>query len=112
MQNIQKIDCFLASHSKQLPAEKIQYLRDKLLVADEAVYCRLSAVKLHNPTSIFLISLFLGFLGIDRLLLGDFVLGLLKLLTLGGFGVLTVIDWFLIRRETRQVNFERLMAQL
>lgn len=112
MANIQAIDSFLASHQKELPPEKLQYLHDKLFAADDAALSRVSAVKLHNPAGLVLVSVFLGFLGVDRFLLGDPILGLLKLLTLGGFGVLTVMDWFLIARKARQVNFERLMARL
>lgn len=43
-----------------------------------------------------LISIFFGTLGIDRFVLGHVWLGLLKLITAGGFGIWWLIDVILI----------------
>ena len=43
-----------------------------------------------------------GYLGIDRFLIGDTGLGIAKLLTCGGLGVWTIIDWFLIMGATSE----------
>ena len=42
------------------------------------------------------LSIFLGWCGVDRFYLGDVVFGVLKLATIGGCGVLWLIDIFLI----------------
>lgn len=44
----------------------------------------------------FLLSSFLGVFGIDRMYLGSIMLGVLKLVTLGGVGLWVVVDVFLV----------------
>ena len=57
-----------------------------------------------NPVAIFGWNMWLGGLGIDRFLVGDVLAGILKLLTLGGFGIWVIVDCFLIGNRTREVN--------
>ncbi len=50
------------------------------------------------------VSIVAGTFGIDRFLIGDIGLGLGKLLTLGGCGIWTFIDFFLIMDATKEKN--------
>ena len=54
----------------------------------------------HYFPSIFLYSVFLGLLGVDRFCLGYTCLGIAKLLTLGGVGVWWVVDVILLLTGT------------
>ena len=55
-----------------------------------------------------LASIFLGTLGVDRFMIGDIGIGILKLLTGGLCGILTIIDWFTNSRKTKQLNLSKI----
>jgi TM2 domain-containing membrane protein YozV len=60
----------------------------------------------RNPTIVFGCSVFLGYFGVDRFLLGQALLGIIKLLTAGGLGIWAVIDLFLVGGTARQKNID------
>lgn len=45
-------------------------------------------------------------------MIGDTGMGILKLLTCGCCGVLTIIGWFTISKKTRELNFNKVMTLL
>ena len=106
----QKIDMFIMTNQKYFPAEKIVYLREKLSSVDETKFALLSAIEFKDPTTILIISLFLGSLGIDRFMVKDTGLGILKLLTGGLCGILTIVDWFTIQKKAKELNFSQVMT--
>lgn len=108
----QKVDMFVLANQKYLPTEKIVLIKEKLMAADESKLTLVSAVEFKDPTTILLVSIFLGTLGIDRFMLGDVGLGILKLLTGGVCGIMTIIDWFTVSKKAKEVNFNNLMAVL
>jgi TM2 domain-containing membrane protein YozV len=59
-----------------------------------------------NPTVALILSLVIGVLGVDRFYIGSIALGVLKLITFGGFGIWGFIDWFLIMGAARKKNIE------
>ncbi len=107
-----KVDMYVMTNQKYFPAEKIMYLKEKLAAMDESKFTMVSTVELKDPTTILLVSIFLGALGIDRFMLGDTGMGILKLLTGGCCGILTIIDWFTVSKKTKELNFNNLMTVL
>lgn len=53
-----------------------------------------------------LMSIFFGEIGVDRFIMGHVGLGILKLLTLGGFGVWWLVDIILIASRHKFVDIE------
>ncbi len=51
-----------------------------------------------------ILSILLGSIGVDRFYLGDTGMGMLKLLTLGLCGIMTIIDWFSIMGRVDDYN--------
>lgn len=107
-----RIDMYIMTNNKYFPEEKMVYLRDRLAAMDAQRFAMLSSVELKDPTTVMLLSLFLGEFGIDRFMIGDTGMGILKLLTGGCCGILYVIDWFTISKKTKECNFNKIMAML
>ena len=108
----QKVEMFLMSNREYFPEDKMAFLRNKLKNMDEEKFLLLSTIELKSPTTMLLLSLFVGAWGVDRFMLGDTGMGVLKLLTGGLCGVLTIIDWFGISRKTKEKNFNKIMMML
>lgn len=106
----QKIDLFIMTNQKYFPTEKIVYLKDRLRTMDEQKFSLISTMEFKDPTIITIVSVFLGALGVDRFMIGNVGMGVLKLLTCGCCGILTIIDWFTIGKKTRELNFSKLMT--
>ena len=54
------------------------------------------AITMKNKTTALLLSFFLGGFGVDRFYLGYTGLGIVKLITCGGFGIWTLIDFIML----------------
>lgn len=80
--------------------------------SDESKFNLLTTVDIKDTITLLLISIFLGGLGIDRFMLGDIGMGILKLLTGGVCGILTIIDWFTVQNRTRELNYNNIMMVL
>jgi TM2 domain-containing membrane protein YozV len=108
----QKVDMFMMMNNKYLPESQILFIRERLLAADDSKEGLLHAIQFKDPIITLVLSLLTGQLGIDRFFIGDTGLGIGKLITCGGLGIWTIIDWFLIMNATREKNFERLLTIL
>jgi len=108
----QKADMFIMTNSKFFESHQIALIRDRLLSLDDSKWVLVQSVQFNDPTTSLIISVLVGGLGIDRFVIGDVGLGVGKLLTCGGFGIWTIIDWFLIMGATREKNMEKLQKVL
>ncbi|MCW4467825.1 TM2 domain-containing protein [Flavobacterium sp. MFBS3-15] len=108
----QRVDMYLMTNAKFFQPQHLNYVRERLLAMDDSKWGMIQSVELKDPTTILIVSILAGGLGIDRFLIGDTGLGVAKLLTCGGVGIWTIIDWFLIMDLTRQKNMEKLQPFL
>jgi len=108
----QKVDMFIMSNSKFFESHQINFIRERLLAIDDSKWAMISTLQLKDPTTSLIVSILAGSLGIDRFMIGDTGIGVGKLLTCGGFGVWTIIDWFMIQKATRDKNMEKMQQFL
>ncbi len=108
----QKVDMFIMSNGKFLEGHQMNMIRERLLDLDDSKWAMLSTIQFKDPTTLLIVSLLAGSLGIDRFMLGDSGLGVGKLLTCGGLGIWTIVDWFQIQKSTREKNLQKLQQFL
>ncbi len=112
MADSNKVNLFLSLHAKDLPERSLLSVKTALTNASDEKVDTLSLLQFKDPTTMLIISLFLGGLGIDRMMLGDTGLGVLKLITCGGCGIWALIDLFWVSNATREYNYRKLMTAL
>ncbi|MFZ9981846.1 MAG: TM2 domain-containing protein [Cyclobacteriaceae bacterium] len=106
----QKVDMFLMTNAKYFEGHQVNAVREKLLALDDSRAMMLHTINLKDPTTMLIVSLLAGAFGIDRFMIGDTGLGVGKLLTCGGLGIWSIVDWFLIQGRTKEVNFTKVMS--
>ncbi|MBR3737800.1 MAG: hypothetical protein IKN26_03580, partial [Eubacterium sp.] len=67
----QRIQMFLMNNQKNFDAAQIPIIVDKLKELDNDKFLFVSSAKYKEPSTMLLISLLLGGLGVDRFMLGD-----------------------------------------
>lgn len=106
----QKVDLFLMTSAKYFEGHQINVVREKLISLDDSRSMMLYSLNLKDPTTILIVSLLAGTFGIDRFMVGDTGLGIGKLLTCGGLGIWTLVDWFIIQSRAKEVNFNKVIT--
>jgi TM2 domain-containing membrane protein YozV len=107
-----RVDMYIATNAKHFESHQIPYLRDRLLALDDNMFIMIQSANLKDPSTALIISIFGGSYGIDRFYIGDTGLGVAKLLTLGGCGIWTIVDWFTIQSNTKKKNLENVQKFL
>ncbi|HWS01514.1 MAG TPA: TM2 domain-containing protein [Prolixibacteraceae bacterium] len=108
----QNVDYFLMANSKYFEGHQLFHIRERLLALDESKWRMLQYMQFNDPVILLIVSLITGPLAVDRFMVGDIGLGVVKLLTCGGLGVWVIVDWILIMGITRRKNTEKLMMAI
>lgn len=104
----QKVDMFIMTNGKFFESHQLPAIRERLIQMDDSKWVFISTLSFKDPTTSLIVSLLAGHFGVDRFMLGDTGMGIGKLLTCGGFGIWTIVDWFLIMGATREKNLQLL----
>jgi len=110
--NADRVDMYIIANAKYFETSHLPYIRERLLAVDESKWYMISTIDLKDPTTSLIISIVAGSLGIDRFIIGDIGLGIGKLLTCGGLGIWTIVDWFMIQNATKQKNLDKIQQFL
>ena len=105
-----KIDMFMSTEGKKFPVEKADDMRKQLEGIDDSKFAAVQGATYRDPMMMLIISIFLGAFGVDRFMLGQTGPGVGKLLTCGGCGIWSIIDWFGIQKMTRETNYQKFSA--
>ena len=108
----QKIDMFLAQNAEKLPKEKMMVIQEALAKLDDSKAMMIQTIDFKDPTTVLIIAILIGTLGIDRFMLGEAGLGIAKLLTCGGCYIWWIIDIVSAQDRARQYNYKKLQEVL
>ena len=103
---------YIMANAKFFPEDSINELKARLSKLSQNQFNAIQGIQLKDPMIMLLLSLFLGSWGIDRFLLKEIGLGIIKLLTAGGCGIWTLVDWFLVMNKTREFNYKLVFDSL
>ncbi len=108
----QKVDMFIMSNGKYFESHQIGIIRSRLLEQHDSKWAELSSAQFKDPTTILIVSILAGVLGIDRFMIGDTGLGIGKLLSCGGLYIWAIVDGFMIQADTRAKNLQKIQRIL
>ena len=109
----QQVEQLIAAYGERVPISCLSSLREMLLSTTMS-YSEVQVVlmQMKDPIISLILSIVVGYLGIDRFYVDDIGLGIIKLITCGGLYIWWLVDIFLIMGKTRMINYERLTQVL
>lgn len=110
-----KITAFLERNKKMLFPNK-EYtdidIENALMSVDDSFESVIYSVPFKKPSTLQLISIIPGSLGVDRFYMGEYLKGFIKYITFGGAGVWWLIDVINAQNRCRVYNCKRLLEAL
>ncbi|MBQ0016557.1 MAG: TM2 domain-containing protein, partial [Bacteroidales bacterium] len=102
------------SKSEYFPNDGINMMRSKLEKCTDVQISAVCNANYKNPTTMLIVSVLVGVLGVDRFMFGETGMGILKLITCGGLWIWWIIDMIMIMNMTKRNNlmiFENAVAK-
>lgn len=97
---------FMINDAKMFTQMDLAQINAILPELTDAQLQMVSSVDYRDPTMMLVLSILVGGLGVDRFMLGDTGLGVLKLITGGGLGIWWLIDIFTVENRAKEYNME------
>lgn len=110
--DVNQVNQLMMVLGNKLPETSLQDVRQRLEMAQDFNSANMVVAQMKDPTTAIILSVLLGSLGVDRFFIGDIGLGVGKLLTAGGCGIWSIIDWFMIMGATKEKNLQLLLNNL
>lgn len=99
-----KASIWLGSNTNQFHKKDEKQLHEMLVKLTNEQFLNMTK-HLKKPQTMILVSVLFGAFGVDRFLLSDIKMGVIKLMTFGGLLVLWIIDIFTTYSRTKTYNF-------
>ena len=87
-------------------------IENALINAPERASNLLREMSFRNPSTLQIIAVFPGMLGVDRFYMGEILLGFLKYITLGGCGIWWILDMVTAKSRCRGWNCKKLIQTI
>lgn len=87
-------------------------VREALEYGENQDFNKLMKIKLKNPNKTLILAITLGLFGIDRFYLRSFPLGIVKMMTIGGCGIMWLYDVIYARKYAMRYNLQKVMEIL
>ena len=108
----ERVEQLLLIHGSKLPPGSFDIVREKLYRCNDATRASIVMSQLKDPTISLILSILLGYFGVDRFYIGSIGIGVGKLLNCGGAYIWWIVDIFLIMDATRDKNLETILTLL
>lgn len=111
MANALEIQQYINKNIKYFKKDHLKYVKTMLEESNKDI-SEINSIKLKSPLTGVILSVFLGWLGIDRFYSRNYLYGFIKLCTCGLLGIGWFVDWFIIGNSVKTENYINLYSSL